>query len=232
MVVRHRVREKRCYRCGEILPLDQFYKDTSKRDGLQYWCKACDKASKEADCKENRNRAIARIMGLKRCGKCGKYLPMDQFTKDKRAADGLATKCKACAKAYCEANKQKIAEYQKAYREAHREEFAEYDKARREASPDKMREYARLRRARKADLSGTHTTEEWQALCDQYPDVCPCCGRPWPECGGPTLDHIIPITWEGSSNDIENIQPLCGSCNSAKGNSRATDYRHVPGNTA
>jgi Recombination endonuclease VII len=37
--------DKGCTKCGEILPLDRFNKNKSAKDGLQYWCKACTKAS-------------------------------------------------------------------------------------------------------------------------------------------------------------------------------------------
>jgi hypothetical protein len=32
---------KRCQDCGEIKPLDQFHKNSSRRDGRQGWCKEC-----------------------------------------------------------------------------------------------------------------------------------------------------------------------------------------------
>lgn len=37
---------KRCSKCGEAKPLDQFHNGKTK-DGLRYWCKSCDKASNE-----------------------------------------------------------------------------------------------------------------------------------------------------------------------------------------
>ena len=41
--------------------------------------------------------------------------------------------------------------------------------------------------------------------------------------GGPCKDHILPI-YQGGSDAIENLQPMCRSCNSAK-TSEAVDYR-------
>ncbi|MFP4437340.1 MAG: HNH endonuclease [Chloroflexaceae bacterium] len=37
-------------------------------------------------------------------------------------------------------------------------------------------------------------------------------------------DHIIPLGHAGSSDDISNIQPLCRTCNAAKGTGNE-DYR-------
>ena len=82
--------------------------------------------------------------------------------------------------------------------------------------------FAQRRRARMKGATGSYTTAEWEALVTQY-DRCPMCKRAWgtiplPPSGSSvvTVDHIIPIV-RGGSNSIDNIQPLCYSCNSKKG---------------
>jgi len=62
--------------------------------------------------------------------------------------------------------------------------------------------------------TGSFTSEEWEHLKAEYNYTCPLCGLKEPEIIL-TIDHIVPLSRKGS-NFIENIQPLCRSCNSKK----------------
>lgn len=69
---------------------------------------------------------------------------------------------------------------------------------------------------------GTHTKEEWEALKRITGYKCVRCGCEIID-NAPVKDHIIPVYLKGSDS-IDNIQPLCKSCNSSK-TGETTDYR-------
>lgn len=75
-------------------------------------------------------------------------------------------------------------------------------------------------RALKMGAEGTFTYEEWVLLCEIFEERCASCGRLEDRL---CTDHVIALSRRGT-NFIENIQPLCRSCNSGK-NAKPTDYR-------
>ena len=121
-------------------------------------------------------------------------------------------------------NEEKVAASKLAYYEREREEVIARSKKWAESNPDKVKSAKannrRKRRAARHTSPGSFTAEEFEALCEGYGNRCLACGDT-----GVALeaDHVVPLT-RGGSNDIGNIQPLCGSCNRKKFVS-VIDYR-------
>lgn len=84
-------------------------------------------------------------------------------------------------------------------------------------SPENLKK--RADRMASAMKKGTHTAAEWNALVLFCGGKCVLCRVE----GKVARDHIKPI-YQGGSHSIKNIQPLCRSCNSAKG-SCSKDHR-------
>lgn len=59
----------------------------------------------------------------------------------------------------------------------------------------------------------THTQEQWRAMLVEFNFSCVRCGET-----GLHLDkdHIVPL-YQGGSDGIDNLQPLCARCNAGKG---------------
>lgn len=86
----------------------------------------------------------------------------------------------------------------------------------------RSRIYSHNRRVRIVTSVGSYTVQEWTELVARF-DACPGCGRVWKDIrpirgrrSAITVDHVIPLS-RGGTNNASNLQPLCHSCNSAKG---------------
>ncbi|MGC4947725.1 HNH endonuclease [Streptomyces sp. DT224] len=179
------------------------------------------------------------------CRACKVEKPEDEFhrhtsTKTRRHPD-----CKECRKAERRAahakNREKARAQMRAYYELNGEvirQRSREDKQARRLDPEfRKRETAfnrewRRRNPEKVAAANARqrargrfnpdwTPEEWTALLDLYGHRCLAClhtGRKLQP------DHVVPLSWPGASNAIDNIQPLCGPCNLHKA-AKHIDYR-------
>lgn len=88
---------------------------------------------------------------------------------------------------------------------------------------DKINHHKHLRRMRERNVEGSHTTKEWWKIKNIFDFTCPSCFKQEPEIIL-TKDHIVPLIRGGTDND-DNLQPLCRSCNSRK-SSLICDHRY------
>lgn len=145
-------------------------------------------------------------------------------TKEKYAARGICSRClkskqlRLSSPHWCtECYKTYQREYSRNYskNEPAIRARAKYAKTEKSKLVKKNYKYIRRRSMR----NGAIKIGDWRALCARYNHKCLACGLEKPL----TIDHVIPLS-KGGSNTIDNVQPLCASCNSIKG-TNSTDYR-------
>ncbi len=98
-----------------------------------------------------------------------------------------------------------------------------------QARKETQRKNALIRQQRMtlARQRGTHTRQQFLDLVQEFGGRCVRCEKKFPHLD---KDHIIPI-YQGGSDALSNIQPLCAWCNSAKGPERFNwaEYRRIHG---
>jgi 5-methylcytosine-specific restriction endonuclease McrA len=225
---------KICTYCKNWRPLALFYKLANSRDGYRPDCRPCiSKRQKQryeqkreqisAQQKEyyqrNREKIINRVGRYQREHLQDRRKYIHKYQRDnarrlldyrrKRWFDNL------------EESRRKERDYRR-NNEKSRAYVRAYERQWRRKNRDKVRAAWHRRRARHRSAGKSFTAKEWIALKEYYNHTCLACGRKEPEIKL-TPDHVIPLGPPGTG-EISNIQPLCISCNSAKG-AQMVDYR-------
>lgn len=73
--------------------------------------------------------------------------------------------------------------------------------------------YSQNQRAKRIGAAGILTEVGWETALRANGRACVACGSP----DDIVIDHVFPLS-KGGCNTDDNVQPLCRSCNAAKGN--------------
>lgn len=130
-------------------------------------------------------------------------------------------------KKWKEENKERVRQHDKKYAELHKEKILEKNKLWREANKvynfiwnNKNKERSRvIKENRRSKENGKISSKDWTALLKKYGNKCLACGS----VKRITMDHVVPLS-KGGKHHIDNIQPLCKTCNQKKF-TKIIDYR-------
>jgi len=212
---------KVCITCKESRALELFYRNRTKKDGLQSICKACSKAGYV----NNRDHLTAYAKNYREDNK-------DEVEATKRAWVVLnKDKVASSQKAWYETNKEEVRATQKEYYKANRERCIESSKGWQKANPDKRAEHtraynlrnpgkvnARAAKRRAAKLLRTPNWVCYDTITEYY-----ICAKKLQELTGIEfhIDHIVPLQGELVSglHVAANLQILTAHDNVSKSNS-------------
>lgn len=197
--------QKKCTECKKIKEISEFYNSKKSIDGKRHLCQECDRKRNKSYYHKHRESEILRAI------KWNKEHP----DVSKKAIDRWH---KAHPEKANEANRKSRAKYPEKQKEKTRKQ--------RRLHPEISQACTENRRANKLKSGGKITAKEWRDVLKKYNHICLDCGRTDVRL---TQDHVVPLSM-GGTHTIDNIQPLCGSCNSKK-NTKIIDFRPRPNET-
>lgn len=206
---------KKCKACGEIKPVEEFYFNV-QRNHFHSECKACNIKRSHRWLENNPEKAKKR--------RHEHYLKNKKYYEDRAIIwhKNHPEYAKAYHKEYNTRPERREIDRLRSikFNAEHPKERNERDKRYRQSHPDHATRMVQNRRALKLKIGGVVTQEEWDNLKEKYGNKCLCCGKTDIKL---TMDHVVPL-FVGGLHEIDNIQPLCLSCNSKK-HIKIIDYR-------
>jgi 5-methylcytosine-specific restriction endonuclease McrA len=197
-------------KCKQFLPATSEFFYCSKQR-LNSECKTCNNARRRQYDKEHREEV--------------KHRRHEQYLNNRE-------KVKRDQEIYRQSHKSGFQRRNKKYYETHRNEILNRAREMAQQEPRKgyYREYIkankekrkvndRLRQARKKAIPGKHTAQDIQSQYERQKGHCYWCSTKLGKGKNAYhVDHIIPLSREGSSNDPSNLVIACPSCNTSRNN--------------
>jgi 5-methylcytosine-specific restriction endonuclease McrA len=218
--------EKRCSKCKEVKPLEEFAVDRSAKSGRCPSCKACQAAYRKQNPDVMRNWRAANQEHIK------------AYDANYKASGKTREVKRRHREKYREQIRLYHREYQRGWREANRERIRwmhfewrlrnpervnAYTCQRRGKRRDTCRNYQHRRRALLAGSGGRGVNAaDIQLMRDVQRGHCAYCQRDM-AVYGEHLDHIIPVT-RGGPHEPENCCLACPKCNFSKNNKTPAEW--------
>lgn len=225
---------KLCSKCNLEKPLSEFNKNRNSKDGHAAWCKICNKEYMKKYNSENKekHKEYLKEYNKQNADKRREYNQKyykenrDVLLKRQKEYDVVNHEHKLeYMRGYYHKNKERINEYNKKYHIGYyiknKEKIQEYKKE--YSKTDKSKFIHKIKHSkRRAQMEATNvkdviTQKQWETIIYEQNKRCAMCKCLFNENRVPTMDHIVPLS-RGGLNSSDNIQALCGSCNSKKNN--------------
>lgn len=219
---------KVCTKCNIEKTIDDFYKDSCSRDGLESRCKKCQNERRRIYYENNKEK-VETYAKQYRGDNRNILIDRRKLFYQKNRKTILIKK-----KEYDQENKERISDYGKQYWKDNKEHIIAYNKRYRQTEAGKIAQ-CKSSSKRKALKRGV-TVEDFnsQEIFKRDGYICQSCGcktRPsfnrfHPK--RPELDHIIPLSL-GGEHSKRNTQCLCRHCNATKYNTGTGDQMRLFG---
>ena len=132
----------------------------------------------------------------------------------------------AKASEYRKINSFYISQWHAKWRSSNKAKIASLNRRYYIANKDKCYRHSAIRRARKQNAEGGHTKADILRILAAQKCKCIVCRTNIEKCY--TVDHIVPLSRGGSDNP-ENLQMVCKSCNSKKGAKDPIEFMQASG---
>lgn len=205
---------KVCYRCKRELPVEQFSKNKTKKDGLEYICKEC-AASGTRLWRMAHKDQVKEAEHFRHMRDRPKRNALSRRYQERHRAEHI----EYCRRYYAEHRAELMAR-SRSYYAQHRDAQRALNKQWYTEHPEYSLAHGEKRRVLRRDNGGSGVTmQQWTDVLDRYGRKCLACGA----AENITMDHVVPLIKHGQ-HDPTNVQPLCATCNASKG-TKTIDYR-------